>query len=59
MKLVITIDLSNAAFQPDPVPEVVDILRALTNGFMELDIPDYSQLVDSNGNTVGSCRLEE
>ena len=59
MKLVITIDLSNDAFRPDPVPEVVDILRALTTGYMEYDISDYSQLVDSNGNVVGQCRLEE
>jgi hypothetical protein len=63
MKLTITIDGENDAFDPDPVPEVLRILRALSHrlesGSFKL-MPQFTNLAqdsaplpDVNGNIVG------
>jgi len=60
MKLVITIDLSNDAFQPNPGPEVGRILYELARDIKdEGELVDYSPIADVNGNIVGRYRLEE
>lgn len=56
MRITITIDTNNAAFQPDPWPEVARILHELAGEAEEgagyLDPPR-----DHNGNRVGECKV--
>ena len=68
MKLFIEIEMNNAAFDGDPLPEVVRLLeQAVGKVAMQLvrpeatvcDAPESTdKLLDINGNTVGSVRLE-
>lgn len=48
-KFIVQIDTGNDAFQPDPMPEISRILRAIncTSGY----------LYDTNGNRVGEFAL--
>ena len=63
MKFVIEIDLDKAAFfdeqsdEPDPVPEIIQILDDLTADLEAFDLPtgdDVFFLRDSNGDRVGT-----
>jgi len=60
MKLVITIDLDNESFQPDPIPEIrrqlFEVSRRLT-ALDQLAIPIRMPLIDANGNICGSAAL--
>lgn len=64
-KLTITIELGNAAFQPDPWPEIAYILGEcveLSEGM--LPVADSTNgntsalLRDHNGNTVGRMKID-
>lgn len=58
MKFVLNIDCGNAAFDPDPVPEVARILREVADRLESGAFPRNSVNVrDINGNTVGTFRL--
>jgi hypothetical protein len=52
MKLIIEINLDNAAFNPDPQDEVQRILKQYLSR-IEMGIPSNMNLRDINGNTVG------
>ncbi len=56
MKLIITIDLDNDAFLPNPRPEISRILRELA---IKYDNPTIHSMVikDINGNTTGKIEL--
>lgn len=59
MKLTITIQMDNAAFEPDPEHETICILTSLAVGIREDQLaPGWSAtLQDSNGNTVGKAKV--
>jgi hypothetical protein len=50
----LTIDAENAAFEPEPGPEVARILREIAD---ELTSQDSGSAMDINGNTVGHWTL--
>lgn len=55
------VDLSNAAFADDPVPELIRLLCATVEQLADGDVPSAAgrkTLRDANGNTVGAWRLE-
>jgi hypothetical protein len=57
MRITIIINTDNAAFQPDPWPEVARILRELSDDAAEG--PRYlDQPRDYNGNTCGSVTIK-
>jgi len=62
MKVSLTIDTANAAFDGDVTSEVTDILRVLTYkitlGDVELEPGASYPLRDSNGNRVGFFKVE-
>jgi hypothetical protein len=55
MKFVLTFDCDNAAFEPDPADEILDILervrRDIANG------RTAGAIADTNGNRVGEFAL--
>lgn len=55
MKLQITIDLGNDAFQPSSTPELTRIMHKLINTLAERGsmIGDHDNIFDINGNAVG------
>jgi len=57
-KVTIVIETENAAFADGPHPgvEVASILDNLAEAFRDNVIPHLIR--DSNGNTVGTCRVE-
>lgn len=59
MKLIIVIRLDNAAFDPEPGPEVSRILRQLADlaerEMVTANVRRISVLRDSNGNSVGAA----
>ena len=62
MKLIITIDTSNAAFDPNPA---IEVARILENWAMKIGEeghpfwqPEEIALRDVNGNTVGKVEVE-
>lgn len=62
MKIIITIDTDNAAFEGDPGFETARILRNIVS---DLECPPFERehwhgykLRDSNGNTVGSVKVQ-
>lgn len=62
MRLTMTVDLDNAAFEDHPGTELLYLLvraanRAAAAARYRAPVSDTS-LLDSNGNTVGSWRLE-
>ena len=63
MKLVITIEMDNAAFEDEPGQEVEKILAEVTDSISQnQNIHDYKvghwdTLRDSNGNYVGSVDI--
>ena len=60
MKLTITIDTSNAAFEGWPQVECARILRAYAEHLEAHDLPDRGdpdKLMDINGNTVGEAKV--
>lgn len=61
MKLTITINLDNSAFQPSPNPEAAYILQQLVDRIKQADFkraPRWNRvLADSNGNSVGEARV--
>lgn len=56
MKLIIEIDLSNAAFDPCPNQEISNILMELGQDIM-IDGPECKTIRDSNGNTCGKVKI--
>ena len=56
--LSIVIRQDNAAFQPDPTPETVRLLRDIANRMEQSRHPGMS-VMDANGNNVGSCSTFE
>lgn len=63
MKLIITIDLDNDAFDDHSLTEVSRILKRLS-GLSSFNDPDNVHvlegiLTDRNGNTVGKCEISE
>ena len=68
MKIRITIDCSNAAFNDEPMPEIERILRTVTrklasqlgrdSGCICTTPESADKLLDSNGNTVGSLVID-
>lgn len=64
MKLTITIDMDNAAFDmPDRGVAVRDVLTALCDGFERCTILENGgqtvRLLDGNGNTCGTAVVSE
>lgn len=63
MKITITIDTENEAFQPEPQFEVRRILHDLTLSMAlkedRLSDLDGTKLLDRNGNTVGSVIVSD
>jgi hypothetical protein len=60
MKMYITIEMDNAAFEPpETEAEIFRILKQLSERILEGDIPDNipGTLFDINGNAVGSVRV--
>lgn len=59
----IAIDIDNAAFADDPVPEVARILRELADEIERSGLPETNRdvftLRDINGNLVGACYITE
>lgn len=58
MKLLIEMDLDNAAFEDDPVAEIESVLQRATQGTLQTKwYPEARAvsgvLMDSNGNKVG------
>ncbi len=51
MRFVLEIECENAAFNPDPEPEVARLLDHVASRLRVFD--DAPILVDENGNTVG------
>jgi hypothetical protein len=54
VKLTITIELDNDAFQPEPSAEVSRLLQECCR-WLNLDRADSLALRDYNGNTVGKA----
>jgi hypothetical protein len=61
MKLTITMDMDNAAFEDGPGSEAARILRTLAQKIdgVDLEIDDRVALLDVNGNRVGSMNVTE
>lgn len=55
-RIIITIETENAAFDDEPVGEVVRILRHLAARFASDG--QFPTVCDANGNTCGSVRVE-
>lgn len=58
MRLIIEIEMDNAAFEDDPGAEVVRILRTVPQK-VDWRGANSAKLRDSNGNTVGFARVED
>lgn len=56
-RLTIRLNLENAAFDDAPMTEAARILRELADDLERGEITAGTRLRDSNGNTVGDCRL--
>lgn len=58
MKLVITIETGNEAFNPDPAPECMKILRSVVDRMetTRFNPGDELYLYDANGNRVGLAK---
>jgi hypothetical protein len=53
-RFTVTISTDNAAFNPDPAPELARILRAIADRIDRgEDIRMYQTILDVNGNDVG------
>lgn len=62
MKLVLKLEMVNAAFEDDPASEAARILRHLGDSLLlisHLAPPHTSALIDLNGNNVGSAMIVE
>ena len=60
MTFRLRIDLGNAAFDDNPVPELARILREVAAEVARADadsLRQYSKIFDVNGNTVGRYAL--
>ncbi len=59
MTFEIEIDTSNDAFQPDPAPELADMLTLFAQRINEngISVGDKIALTDVNGNKVGIASL--
>lgn len=53
MKVIITIEVDNDAFQPEPSKELARILKELSDKISHKGIEDKRPLYDINGNNVG------
>ena len=56
MKITITINTENAAFDDNAAPEVNRILKKLQNRFTNTGFEDRA-IMDVNGNTVGNVEV--
>ena len=60
MKFTLSINMVNDAFDPFPGSEAADILHALASRMeFSLQPGDGGDLLDTNGNTVGSWAVTE
>lgn len=59
MTIYIDINLENAAFDDNPVEEIVNILRQTINKVRKLGVDQTFWLCDSNGNKIGEYVCEE
>lgn len=57
MRVLITIDCDNAAFESDALREVARILKTIVRDVSHMDAPYDFKLRDVNGNTVGSFEV--
>ncbi len=56
----LTINLDNDAFQPDPVPEIVQILRRWADRTALYGLPELGaspRIIDENGNACGTVTI--
>lgn len=59
-RFTVEIELENAAFHPNPEPEVSRLLRIVAERLRRgEDVGDGYPIHDINGNRVGTARLEE
>jgi len=58
-KITIIISTANAAFDPDPNQEVANILAGVLDKFNSTGRFESQPLRDTNGNIVGSVKVEE
>jgi hypothetical protein len=57
MTFKLTIEMDNAAFNPEPAEELARILNQLAEKIRETgDVPTFLALRDINGNSVGVCQ---
>lgn len=57
-KFVVDFRCDNDSFVPDPMPEVIAILRHVADRLESGDSCDtYRNIVDSNGNIVGTFKM--
>jgi hypothetical protein len=59
MKINITIECNNAAFENTPEVETARILRELARKVEQLGLNDNIPLIDMNGNKVGKLEVEK
>jgi hypothetical protein len=59
MKINITIECNNAAFENAPEVETARILRELARKVEQLGLNDNIPIIDMNGNKVGKLEVEK
>jgi hypothetical protein len=62
MKLTITIDMDNAAFESEPGEEAARIIRGRLRNIETIDANDIGTvfpMMDANGNRVGQAEVTE
>jgi len=60
MIFTVAVDTRNAAFDPDPTPEIARILRAVADRVEKgEDCSHYLTIFDVNGNDVGRFALKQ
>lgn len=58
MKFVLSINVDNAAFQPNPLPIIADRLRYVAEQLDGGKTAEYVRnITDGNGNSVGTFKL--
>jgi hypothetical protein len=59
MKIIIEINMDNAAFEENPEVELARILAHMSERYKENNVYAFSRIRDINGNTVGSATVIE
>jgi hypothetical protein len=58
-KFLLNLSTNNAAFQPDPTPEIARVLRAVADRIESGDTYDtFRNILDENGNVAGTFALK-